>query len=80
MERTTAWLRLDTDAAWARFSASADGQAWQAIGQGECGLLAAEVAGGFTGVLLGLYAQGQGRACAGPAAFDLFSHTATAAA
>lgn len=68
------WLQLRTDARWAFFSASSDGTDWQAVGQGECGLLAAEVAGGFTGVLVGLYAQGAGRACSHPALFDRFEH------
>lgn len=71
-----AWLRLRTDARWACFEASADGQHWQAVGQGECGLLAAEVAGGFTGVLVGLYAQGPGRSCSAPAVFDHWQHHA----
>ncbi|MBW4079950.1 glycoside hydrolase family 43 protein [Paenibacillus sp. S150] len=40
------------------------------LGQGECGLLSSEVAGGFTGIYFGLYATGNG----GPACFDWFDY------
>jgi len=35
-----------------------DGQTWQTVGSHSCTLLSTEVAGGFTGVVIGLYATG----------------------
>lgn len=70
----TVWLRMSTDARLARFLTSTDGEHWQVFGEGECGLLATEVTGGFTGVLIGLYAQGAGRPCNQAAHFDKFVH------
>ena len=46
------------------------------LAEGEVRYLATEVAGGFTGIYLGLYAQGQGRPCAAPADFDWFDYKA----
>lgn len=42
--------------------------------EAEPGLLSTEVAGGFTGVYLGLYATGNGRPCSAPADFDWFEY------
>ncbi|MFM9328358.1 glycoside hydrolase family 43 protein [Paenibacillus mesotrionivorans] len=42
------------------------------MGIGECGLLSTEVAGGFTGVFIGMYATGNGQRSAVPADFDWF--------
>ena len=36
------------------------GDEWQEVGSLECSLLSTEVVGGFTGVVLGLYAEGDG--------------------
>lgn len=44
------------------------------VGEAETRYLSTEVAGGFTGVYLALYATGNGRACAGPADFDYFDY------
>lgn len=46
------------------------------LGQGECGLLSSEVAGGFTGVYFGLYATGNGKPATAPAYFDWFDYIA----
>ena len=40
----------------------------------EARYLSKEVAGGFTGVYLAIYATGNGRACAAPADFDWFDY------
>lgn len=82
IERALPWaadeacLQLRTDAAWQHWSASRPGQAAQALGATECAFLSTEIAGGFTGALLGLYATGNGRAASGPAVFDDFSYRA----
>ncbi|QJD85006.1 glycoside hydrolase family 43 protein [Cohnella herbarum] len=44
------------------------------FGTAECSLLSTEVAGGFTGVYIGLYATGNGRHCTVPAYFDWFDY------
>ncbi|HZG86273.1 hypothetical protein [Paenibacillus sp.] len=44
------------------------------FGSGECSLLSTETAGGFTGVYFGMYATGNGSACAAPAHFDWFRY------
>ncbi len=44
------------------------------LAQGETRYLSTEVAGGFTGVYLAMYASGNGTACSGPADFDWFDY------
>ncbi len=44
------------------------------LGRGECALLATEVAGGFTGVMIAMYATGNGAPSASPAHFDWFEY------
>ncbi|OKP94245.1 glycoside hydrolase family 43 protein [Paenibacillus sp. P46E] len=44
------------------------------LGHAECSLLATEVAGGFTGVYVGLYATGNGNKASRPAYFDWFHY------
>lgn len=44
------------------------------FGTGECGLLATEVAGGFTGVFMAMYATGNGVRSVTPAHFDWFDY------
>lgn len=46
----------------------------QRLGDGETRYLSTEVAGGFTGVYLGMYATGNGAACARPADFAWFEY------
>ncbi|MEV5030329.1 glycoside hydrolase family 43 protein [Paenibacillus sp. LPE1-1-1.1] len=46
------------------------------FGQGECALLATEVAGGFTGVFFAMYATGNGTRSESPAHFDWFHYEA----
>lgn len=44
------------------------------FGEGECAMLATEVAGGFTGVLIAMYATGNGVRSVSPAHFDWFDY------
>ncbi len=46
------------------------------LGFGECAMLATEVAGGFTGVMLAMYATGNGAWSGSPAHFDWFDYSA----
>ena len=65
-------LTVEADGLWFRFRCTTeDGETIQA-GSGECGLLSTEVAGGFTGVYVGVYATGNGRRSAAPALFERF--------
>lgn len=56
------WLKVTSDGLMYRFFYSEDGVNYDALGELNCSLLSSEVAGGFTGVLLGLYASGSGSA------------------
>jgi xylan 1,4-beta-xylosidase len=47
------------------------------LGEGETRYLSTEVAGGFTGVYLAMYASGNGKPCLGPADFDWFEYAAS---
>ncbi len=55
---TSAWLKITSDGALYKFFVSADGSLWQELDALNCQLLSTEVAGGFTGIVLGLYAEG----------------------
>ena len=50
---------------------------WIELGSGLTQLLTAEVVGSWNGVLLGIYATGNGRSCASPADFDWFDYRNT---
>ena len=52
-------LRMEADKDRYRFLCK-KGDEWQEVGSLECSLLSTEVVGGFTGVVLGLYAEGDG--------------------
>jgi xylan 1,4-beta-xylosidase len=56
------------------FYAAGEAAAPVAFGQGEAALLATEVAGGFTGVFLAMYATGSGVRSESPAQFDWFDY------
>jgi alpha-N-arabinofuranosidase len=58
-----------------KFSYSVGGDSVREIGSGETRYLSSEVAGGFTGVYLGMYATGNGRKSLVPAEFDWFSYS-----
>ncbi|CAM3814656.1 glycoside hydrolase family 43 protein [Marinicrinis lubricantis] len=69
-------LTVDTDKSHYRFGFSANGEEPFWFGQGECGLLSTEVAGGFTGVFIAMYATGNGVRSVTPAHFDWFDYEA----
>lgn len=57
-------LRVESDGNLYYFRYSADGEEWQSLGNPQnCSLLSTEVAGGFTGVVVGMYAEKEGEAC-----------------
>lgn len=72
-ERLLLGLRADKDTYTFGYRES-ETSAPQWVGSGETRYLSTEVAGGFTGVFLGLYATGHGRRCASPADFDWFEY------
>lgn len=51
-------LRVTTDGKMYRFFAKGDGRDWQQLGELNCSLVSTEVAGGFTGVTVGLFCNG----------------------
>ncbi len=73
-------LGLAGDASDYRFSVAEPGGQPVAVGRGEVRYLSTEVAGGFTGVYVGMYATGNGQRCVGPAAFDWFEYEGALAA
>jgi alpha-N-arabinofuranosidase len=67
-------LALEADRDRYRFLFGLGEEAPKLLGEGETRYLSTEVAGGFTGVYLALYASGNGARCAGPADFDWFEY------
>lgn len=66
----TAKLRITSDGSNYDFQASDDGgTTWKALGRHECSLLSTEVAGGFTGVSVGMFCEG---APTGKASFSYY--------
>ena len=53
----SAWLKITSDGILYKFYASADGKKWSYLDALSCALLSSEVAGGFTGMVIGLYAE-----------------------
>ncbi len=67
-------LHIQADRNWYEFSVTTDGGQKMVLSRGETRYLSTEVAGGFTGVYLGMYATGNGKPCAQPADFDWFEY------
>lgn len=58
-----------------RFAFAGRSEAWETLAEGvDATLLSVDVAGGFTGTMLGLYASSQGAASEGYADFDYFEY------
>lgn len=70
-------LRIEADADQYHFSYATANEAFQTLASGMTRYLTSEVAGGFTGVYIGMYATGNGTACAVPADFDWFDYEPT---
>lgn len=67
-------LCITADSEWYHFKiVSPSGEVIE-LGKGECGLLATEVAGGFTGNVFGLYATANGKKTANQALFNWFDY------
>ncbi|MFC4809618.1 glycoside hydrolase family 43 protein [Paenibacillus sp. GCM10023250] len=70
-------LSIQADASEYRFGFSeSEACAPVPFGQGECSMLATEVAGGFTGVFIAMYATGGGMRSVTPAYFDWLDYEA----
>lgn len=67
-------LSIDADEAKYAFSCGPGEGALEALGEGETRYLSTEVAGGFTGVYVALYATGNGAPNSQPADFDWFDY------
>ncbi len=70
-------LSVEADRDWYRFAYALPGRALKALASGETRYLSTEVAGGFTGVYLGMYAPGNGAPSRTPAFFDWFDYIPT---
>ncbi len=68
------WLRITGSPERYSFSFSSDGKKFSEMGTGDTRFLSSEVAGGFTGVFIGLYATGKGRNSSVSACFDTFEY------
>ncbi|MBL7070713.1 MAG: glycoside hydrolase family 43 protein [Candidatus Omnitrophica bacterium] len=69
-------LRITADRDTYHFSYSLDGREFKAAAQAQTRYLSTEVAGGWTGVYLGMYATGNGKKSTTPAFFDWFEYVA----
>jgi xylan 1,4-beta-xylosidase len=67
-------LAIDADQARYLFSHGPSEDDLRPLGDGETRYLSTEVAGGFTGVYLAMYATGNGAPCKHPAYFDWFDY------
>jgi alpha-N-arabinofuranosidase len=67
-------LAIDADEQKYVFSSGPSEESLEPVGEGEVRYLSTEVAGGFTGVYLAMYASGNGSPCEGPADFDWFEY------
>lgn len=72
----TSVLAIRADKLQYVFEYSAESGEPAVLGTGECGLLSTEVAGGFTGVFIAMYATGNGARALTPAHFDWFDYEA----
>lgn len=69
-KQTAVKLRITSDGEMYHFLCSLDGETFIDLYQMNCSLLSTEVVGGFTGVTIGMFAQGGG----GQGQFDYFSY------
>ena len=73
LNSTQAYLRISSDKDYYYLQVSADGHTFTTLGKMDFRYLSTEVIGGFTGVMLGLYVQGESPK--GYADFDWFEYT-----
>lgn len=74
IESPITYLKVEGTPKLYYFYYSDDGDNWEKVAEMDTRYLSSEVAGGFTGVYLGLYATGNGSANANPADFDYFEY------
>lgn len=74
IEGYEAWLRVSSDGERYTFEYATDGKTFRTVGSVECSLLSTEVVGGFTGVVVGMYATGANTAGAYGKSFALFDY------
>ena len=72
-EARRVWLKLETWDQQYAFSYAVEPEVWQPLGEADGRILCKEVAGGFTGAMVGLYAAGNSES-AGTADFDWFEY------
>jgi len=70
----TVYLRIESTPELYSFLYSLDGKDFKVLGKVNTNLISTETAGGFTGVFLGLFASGNGKASQTPAEFDWFDY------
>ena len=68
------WLKIQTTPGGYEFSFAEKAGDWKKLGSGMANLIATEVAGVWSGVLLGMYATGNDAPCKSPADFDWFEY------
>jgi len=68
-------LRIDADRNMYRFSYALNDDDFKPLAEARTRYLSTEIAGGWTGVYLGMYASGNGKAADAPAFFDWFDYT-----
>ena len=74
LEGTMAYLRVSSDKDFYELSASSDNQNFTTLAKMEYRYLSTETIGGFTGVMLGVFAQAQDKDCKGFADVDWFRY------
>jgi alpha-N-arabinofuranosidase len=68
------YLRVDPDNSVYRFSYSVDGKKWNSLKALDARFLSTATAGGFVGVVIGMYATSLGKESSATAAFDWFEY------
>lgn len=63
-------LRISSNGVKYRFEYAGEGQSWKLLSEHDCPLLSTEIVGGFTGAIVGMYAEGEGTAD-----FSYFNYT-----
>ncbi|MGE5549543.1 MAG: glycoside hydrolase family 43 protein [Bacteroidota bacterium] len=74
VEQGPVTLAVETDPHTYRFAYCPDGGEPRSLAEGQAKLLGTELASSWTGVMLGLYATGNGRPSSAPADFDWFEY------
>jgi xylan 1,4-beta-xylosidase len=76
LETPKVYLQIRSDEKSYQLAYSIDGLSWIQLCSVEASILSADVNGGFTGVVIGMYATGNGKPCTEPAYFHSYEYTA----